>query len=36
MRGLEDLVPAEHPLRAVRTTIVNEALVKVDGLFSDM
>jgi hypothetical protein len=35
MRRLEDFVPADHPLRAVRA-LVNEALVKMDGLFSKM
>jgi len=35
MRRLEDFVPADHPLRAIRV-LVNEALVKMDGLFSKM
>lgn len=35
IQRLEDLVPAEHPLRAIRT-IVNAALVKMDGLFAGM
>ena len=35
MRRLEDFVPADHPLRAIRA-LVNEALVKMDGLFSKM
>jgi transposase len=35
MRRLEDFVPADHPLRAIRE-LVNEALVKMDGLFSKM
>lgn len=35
MRRLEDFVPADHPLRAVRL-MVNQALVKLDGLFSRM
>jgi transposase len=35
MRRLEDFVPADHPLRAIRA-LVNESLVKMDGLFSKM
>ena len=35
MRRLEDFVPADHPLRAIRE-LVNEALVKMDELFSKM
>jgi hypothetical protein len=35
MRRLEDFVPADHPLRAVRA-LVNEALIRMDGLFSRM
>jgi transposase len=35
MRRLEDFVPADHPLRAIRE-LVNEAQVKMDGLFSRM
>lgn len=35
MRQLEDFVPADHPLRAIRL-MVNAALVKVDVLFSKM
>jgi len=30
---LEDFVPADHPLRAIRT-LVNEALVRLNGLFN--
>jgi transposase len=35
MRRLDDFVPANHPLRRIRT-MVNEALVKMDELFSRM
>ena len=35
MRRLEDFVPADHPLRPIRT-MVNEALCKMDGLFAGM
>ena len=35
MRHLEDFVPVDHPLRPIRQ-IVNEALVKMDALFSGM
>lgn len=35
MRRLEDFVPAGHPLRAIRE-LVNQALVKMDRLFSKM
>ena len=35
MRRLDDFVPANHPLRRIRV-MVNEALVKMDGLFSAM
>ncbi len=35
LRKLEDFVPAEHPLRAIRQ-MVNAALVKMDELFSRM
>lgn len=35
LRKLEDFVPAEHPLRAIRQ-MVNAALVKMDVLFSGM
>jgi transposase len=35
MRKLEDFVPADHPLRAIRE-MVNVALVKMDALFSGM
>jgi transposase len=35
MRRLEDFVPADHPLRPIRA-MVNEALVKMDGLFAGM
>jgi transposase len=35
MHRLEDFVPADHPLRPIRE-MVNEALVKMDGLFSKM
>jgi len=35
MRRLDDFVPANHPLRRIRV-MVNEALVKMDGLFSSM
>jgi transposase len=35
MRHLEDFVPADHPLRPIRK-MVNEALVKMDGLFAQM
>ena len=33
MRRLEDFVPADHPLRAMRE-LLNEALVQMDRLFS--
>ena len=29
---LEDFVPSDHPLRAVRS-LVNEALIRLNGLF---
>lgn len=32
---LEDVVPAEHPLREIRT-MVNEALAKLNGLFNEI
>ena len=32
---LEDFIPHNHPLRPIRA-MVNAALVKMDGLFSDM
>lgn len=35
LHRLEDFVPADHPLRAIRQ-MVNEALGKMDGLFSGM
>ena len=35
MRRLDDFVPANHPLRRIRV-MVNEALAKMDGLFSRM
>jgi len=35
MRRLDDFVPANHPLRRIRV-MVNEALVKMDTLFSAM
>ena len=35
MRRLDDFVPADHPLRRIRV-MVNEALVKMDELFSRM
>lgn len=35
MRRLDDFVPADHPLRRIRV-MVNEALAKMDGLFSRM
>lgn len=35
MRRLEDFVPADHPLRPIRA-MVNEALLKMDGLFAGM
>lgn len=35
MRRLDDFVPANHPLRRIRV-MVNEALVKMDALFSAM
>lgn len=35
MRRLDDFVPANHPLRRIRV-MVNEALVKMNGLFSTM
>ena len=35
MRKLEDFVPADHPLRAIRE-MVNVALVKMDASFSGM
>jgi transposase len=35
MRRLEDFVPANHPLRPIRA-MVNEALLKMDGLFAGM
>ena len=35
MRRLDDFVPANHPLRRIRV-MVNEALVKMEGLFSAM
>lgn len=35
MRHLEDFVPLDHPLRPIRA-MVNEALVKMNGLFAGM
>lgn len=35
MRKLDDFVPADHPLRPIRT-MVNEALARLDGLFAGM
>ena len=35
MRRLDDFVPADHPLRRIRV-MVNEALAKMDALFSQM
>jgi len=35
LHRLEDFVPSDHPLRAIRQ-MVNEALAKMDGLFSGM
>ena len=35
LHRLEDFVPPEHPLRAIRQ-MVNEALVKMEGLFAGM
>ena len=35
LHRLEDFVPSEHPLRAIRQ-MVNEALGKMDGLFAGM
>ncbi len=35
MKRLEDFVPADHPLRPIRL-MVNEALVRLDGLLSGM
>jgi transposase len=35
MRHLDDFVPADHPLRVIRV-MVNNALVNMDGLFSQM
>jgi transposase len=35
MRRLDDFVPASHPLRPIRV-MVNQALAKMDGLFSRM
>ena len=35
MRRLDDFVPANHPLRRIRA-MANEALAKMDGLFSAM
>ncbi len=35
MRRLDDFVPANHPLRRIRI-MVNEALAKMDGVFSAM
>ena len=35
LRKLEDFVPADHPLRPIRV-MVNEALVRMDGLFAGM
>lgn len=35
MRKLEDFVPADHPLRPIRT-MINEALVRLDRLFAGM
>ena len=35
MRQLEDYVPADHPLRPIRT-MVNEALARLDPLFQKM
>ena len=33
LHSLEDFVPADHPMRAIRQ-MVNEALGKMDGLFA--
>ena len=35
LHRLEDFVPADHPLRAIRQ-MVNEALGKMDALFAGM
>ena len=35
LHRLEDFVPREHPLRPIRQ-MVNEALLKMDGLFAEM
>ena len=35
LHRLEDFVPTDHPLRAIRQ-MVNEALLKMDGLFAGM
>ena len=35
LHRLEDFVPPDHPLRAIRQ-MVNEVLVKMDGLFAGM
>ncbi len=35
IRRLEDFIPADHPLRAMRE-MVNEALARLDGLFASM
>lgn len=35
IRRLEDFIPADHPLRVARA-LVNEAPVKMDGLFPKM
>ncbi|RKE26095.1 hypothetical protein B0G76_7692 [Paraburkholderia sp. BL23I1N1] len=35
LRKLEDFVPADHPLRAIRK-MANAALAKMNGLFAGM
>jgi hypothetical protein len=35
VKRLEDFVPTDHPLRPVRL-MVNQALARMDGLFSSM
>lgn len=35
VKRLEEFVPADHPLRPIRT-MVNEALIRMDGLFAQM